>query len=374
MAEPENELDKNFRKHFSESTIDLKEKYFKKIDNSVAAASFLRSTIVELKDKVWDMSKEEIYHLLSFAAFDTNDTNKINAEYLRDQRVGFRLAIANFIQDLDILKKYKPKFEENPKPFVENILESSFQGIVEVDVTPIGFVMYLDNIDFKSIPLKRDEAQAFTIMNSHKYKNVPPELIGRIIVMNKNDRYTDDGKITFDHEINHMEFSSFYSSIDSQTIRTFSIDEINVIAKSRKISFDEATVRLLSKNISDLQEHVAQSEIIAYLIFTDPNREIPKRDLNRYYDGVLDNFRKLLDEGEMSQEKYDMYLKKYILYKRNVAEYISIAKNLAVQLNQNGVVYGMDETGVSSLLSMMPPHKYRTLQKYIEWKKVQGYR
>ena len=75
----------------------------------------------------------------------------IQAQYALSQRRGFRLGIANFLEERGILSPYRLESSADPKAFAEKYLKNTFTGNVTIEQLPIGLVIYLDEQDYALI-------------------------------------------------------------------------------------------------------------------------------------------------------------------------------------------------------------------------------
>ena len=113
-----------------------------------------------------------------------------------------------------ILSPYRQECSVDPKTFTEKYLKTDLKEDVEVELLPIGFIVYLGTEDYKIAGMqghteRNDSAGVVLHSNS-----LPKELRGHIILIDRgNGRNNTQQEInsTRKHEIRHILFNDFHA-------------------------------------------------------------------------------------------------------------------------------------------------------------------
>lgn len=210
LAEPEREYEKSFQ---GASLKEKKDMLYDQIeysaDMAVRLEAYFRAHTIDL----WEATSEELFTRLSQVAFETTDNAKIEELYARNQRRGFRLAIINFIDELPVLKQYKREFEKDKRATSQELLKQTFEGDIDVEVSPLGVTMILDENDYKKIE-ERDTTNGITIDTF----TISPELRVKVAIINRDKFVSQPEKMqqTKEHELKHVIYSNFFEEILSE--------------------------------------------------------------------------------------------------------------------------------------------------------------
>jgi hypothetical protein len=259
IAEPEGTYEQNYRQL---ARAEQLEKLYDQIDSSAQMTIRIQKYIEENLSNLDNVSDEELYKELCRIAFTSDDESVIQAQYALSQRRGFRLGIANFLEERGILSPYRLESSADPKAFAEKYLKNTFTGNVTIEQLPIGLVIYLDEQDYaliesddkspKSIPSK-----GVTLSSDW----LPQELQGKIILLNRGGnesgvKTSDELDSTRGHEIRHIVFRDFHA----QQSETYMSDTREGLTRCKT----EQDYRQVSEAIYEDFVEKAKDEIIAY--------------------------------------------------------------------------------------------------------------
>lgn len=259
IAEPEGSYEQNYRRL---SRVDQLKKLYSQIDSSAEMTIRIQRYIEDNLSTLDSASDEALYKELCQTAFASESESAIQAQYALSQRRGFRLSIANFLEERGKLLPYRLESSANPKAFAEKYLKNTFTGNVTIENLPIGLVIYLDEQDYaliesddkspKSIPSK-----GVTLSSDW----LPQELQGKIILLNKGGnesgvKTAEELASTRGHEIRHIVFRDFHA----QQSETYMADTREALARCKT----EQDYRQVSDAIYTDFVEKAKDEIIAY--------------------------------------------------------------------------------------------------------------
>jgi len=261
VAEGEGAYEQAFREL---SAKEKHEKLCSQIESSAEMTVRIEKYIEGNLDKVDQMTDAELYKVLCRVAFETEDENEIKQKYALSQRRGFKLSIANFLEDRKKLNPYRIEAQTDPKAFAEKYLEEKFTGNVSVEQLPLGFVVYLDEEDFaifgsRDKSVKTIDSAGVALSGSF----LPYELKEKIILINKGGiengiKTKEKMASTLKHEVRHIIFNLFHEQRN----------KIYTSIKDAKADLLKCEIEQDYKVVSDMffQTFIeeARDEIIAY--------------------------------------------------------------------------------------------------------------
>lgn len=177
----------------------------------------------------------EIYARLSRVAFQTEDYDTIQANFSKDQRLGYRLSILNFIRDLDGLKTFQGTVLAGMTPDVQaatilGLSHDTFKHAPQVRITPMGFILELSNADYAAVSIAPEKSLGTYINGALVHQ--PPQTWNSVILINRDRQNptepgqpTNQRQASINHEIAHAIFSKFskfklfFDTFDSQRAR-----------------------------------------------------------------------------------------------------------------------------------------------------------
>lgn len=349
LAEPEGAYDRNFKQL---SHQEQRKVLYQQIDQSATITVRLEKYLQKRPQAFWDMSEDRIYSLLSEVAFGTSDLSGIEKNFAQNQRRGFRLSIVNFIEDLKTLKPYRERFDDDPKATANKIFGREINGDVEVESLPIGFVIYLKAEDYHKLspPKEVGEAPGGTFYE-WDVSYFPPELIGKVIIINKDFRIPEAMKSTRDHELRHMIFASFVAESDHTLDTAKTLDELHTPQDHKQYS----------ETLRKFFAEYARNEIIAYFGSGDAEYKFLGQLGGDKWLGHLEKVRNNLwtrDDltAEQKSSIYTLYTGKFADYLGQIREYQWIALRLFKS--------GISTEKAEALLQNVPFDKARRLGRY----------
>lgn len=352
LAEPEGEYDRKFKQLSLE---EQREMLYQQIDKSASITVRLAKYLQKRPQAFWDMSEGQIYSLLSEVTFGTADPSGIEKNFAQNQRRGFRLSIVNFIEDLKTLKPYREQFDTNPKETVSKIFGREINGDAEVESLPIGFVIYLRAEDYHKLspPKEVGDAPGGTLYE-WDVSYFPPELIGKVIIINKDFRIPETIKSTRDHELRHMIFASFVAERDHTLDTAKTLDELHTPQDHKQYS----------ETLRKFFAEYARNEIIAYFGTGDVDYKFLGQLGGDKWLGHLEKVRNnLWTRDDLTPEQktsiYALYTGKFADYLGQIREYQWIAQRL---FKSNG----LSAEKAEALLQNTPFDKARRLGKYFD--------
>lgn len=328
LAEPEGTYDRNFRQLPREQQRD---ELYRQIDISAEITMRLAKYFNEHTQEFWDLPQDQIYERLTSAAFGISDLREVEEKYAQSQRRGFRMSVVNFIDDLQKLKPYKNEFATDPKVTAGRIFDKEIEGKIEVESLPVGFVVYLDEVDYGKFESISDEEKNYfssgglTLFHS----SLPPELRGRVIVINKGGEKRgvetpEQIRGTREHEVRHILFSSFLA--EGELYRWDTEKNLNQL---HYFEDHQAYAEQLRRNFL----YHTKDEVIAYYASGD----VAYKALGDLAgDQWLEHLEKVRDhlwiqDDLVPEEKaliYDQYQAKFVSYLEQIREYQWIAQKL----------------------------------------------
>lgn len=235
LAEPKGAYERKFegdrefqRLPWKEKMGKRKEAFLQEIDTTADMIVRLSTFTNQLhKDKnmgaaFLGLSAEQKFSLLSQKAFGTVDQQEIEEQFSQNQRRGIRLAIANFIDDTQMLaSKWLQMCDDLPGAMTQ-LFNEAISGKVRGEFTPFGIIFTLEEDDYKKFEKSKSS-------NGHIRgdDSLPPELQGRIALINR-----DAPKSTRPHEMAHMKHEGFIEDAHIGGLE----DREKVLAQIEKIS------------------------------------------------------------------------------------------------------------------------------------------
>lgn len=259
LSEPNGAYEQTFGKL---SRNEQLQKLYDQIDSSAEMTIRIQKYIEENLSELDKTPDEDLYKTLCQIAFKTANEGEIQAKYALSQRRGFRLSIANFLEDRSKLSVYRLESSADPKAFAEKYLKQQFTGNVSIEQLPIGFIIYLDEQDYafivsddkspKSIP-----SEGITLSRDW----LPTELQWKIILLNRGGRETGvktpkELSSFRGHEIRHILFREFHA----QQSETYIPDTREALTKCKT----EQDYRRVSEMTYEDFVEKAKDGIIAY--------------------------------------------------------------------------------------------------------------
>lgn len=350
LAEPESEYDRKFKQLSHKKQVEA---LYQQINNS-ADITIRLAQYVELHPQYfWDKSEDIIYPLLTKIAFDTANSQKIEKNYSQNQRRGFKLSIMNFIEDLQKLKPYCQEFKTDAKATASRILGQEFQGKVEVESLPIGFIIYLDQADFEKF--KSPKTVSGGVVSDTISSNLPQELQNKVIVINK----SNFSQTVRSHELRHILFYNFVAEND----HVEKLDTKNVVDQFNTLQDHRQYAEVLRKRLAEN----AKNEIIAYFGSFDTDYKNLHQLGGDLWFGHLEEIRNnlWLKDNLTPAEKtliYKQYTDKFVEYLWQIKEYQWIASKLfASRTRADGLISNKSE----ALLQNTSVDKVRRLSRFI---------
>jgi len=295
---------------------DKHEKLCSQIESSAEITVRLEKYAEDNLDKVDQMTDEELYKVLCGVAFGTDDENEVEKRYALSQRRGFKLSIANFLEDRKNLNPYKIEAQTDPKAFAEKYLEEKFTGNVSVEQLPLGFVVYLDEEDYalfgsREKSVKTIRSDGLTI----SYSFLPEELKGKIVLIDKGGAENGiqfKGKMAsiLKHETRHILFKLFHEQ--QNKIYTSEEEEEILLSKCET----EQDYKVVSNSLFQKFTEEARDEIIAYFSQGEFDESYSALRFNQYKYYIDDAKRVLSKRTGISKEIkrtiLDIFIKDWI--------------------------------------------------------------
>lgn len=346
------------------SANERRQNLYDQIDSSAEMTIRIQKYIEENLSGLDKTSDEDLYKALCQIAFGTADESEIQRKYALSQRRGFRLSIANFLEERNKLSAYSLESLADPKTFAEKYLKQQFTGNIFIEQLPIGLVIYLDEQDYALIEADDKSPKAIlsrgvTLSNDW----LPTELQGKIILINKggkeNGVKTTEGlSITKGHEIRHILFSKFHAQQNEMLIS----DTREALSKSQT----EQDYRNISGMLFEDFVEKAKDEIIAY--FSDGKFDETYSDLRFHqYQWRIEGVEEALSErSDIPEETKKAILETFINDRRKCFEAIRRIRFVAEKMDEQSTNGAIDRDKAEALLRNTPGTKIHRLAKYTD--------
>lgn len=362
MAEPPGEYEKQFA---ALSREEQKAKLYEQIDVSARITTRVEKYVEEHLEKLNGMSDSEAYRTLSQIAFGTNESNQIDSLYAQSQRRGFRLGIANFLETRDILQKYGNEIAVNPKGLAQQLLQKQLNGEVEVERLPIGLVVYLDESDYNKIATDGNPTSRITLGTVLTINDdLPKELVGRVILMNKGGEKTEKRtkRQLHDirrHEIKHVLYREFHSQQSE-----LNFDDIPEAVGRCKTKVD--FLALSGECLRDITDR-AKDEIAAYMTDGTTNPDYGRIRF-RSFSGIIQKISAELEERkDLAPADRQEIITSFESNRRASFEAIRRIRLVADNMYRRAEVGLIDKEKVIALVMNTPGTKIHHLAGYTDW-------
>ena len=359
LAEPEGAYEKSFNEL---TRADQLQKLYDQIDSSAEMTIRLQKYVENNLPELDKTSDEVLYKELVKAAFETDEENTIQEKYALSQRRGFRLSIANLIEDRGKLLKYRFESSVEPKLFAEKYLKQQFTGKVSIEPLPIGFVIYLDEEDYALI--ESDEKSAKSIQSagvtlSHSY--LPDALKGKIILLNKGGKENgikteSELSSTRGHEIRHLMFGTFHQ----QQSENYMSDTREALTKCQT----EQDYQKVSGLIYEDFVEKAKDEIIAYYSQGKFDESYNALRFHQYKWHIEEVEMALNGKQDMSAETKKTILDTFTANRKKSFESVRRIRFVAEKMDEQSRNGAIDHDKAEALLRNTPGTKIDRLAKY----------
>lgn len=231
LAEPEGEYDKDFNSLYTSGGSPkqgeaqrpeirkqraIEEKL---LEREMDISAYITADLsLDVKgDMNWFMTHQpqDMYQRLANVAFQTEDYDTIQKQFSRPQRLGYRLAIVNFIRDLEGIKSLHNEIQQRPpeeqaQEIIGHALPLTSPPVI--DVNPMGFVIELSGEDYTNTLHSQNLGEY--VEGVYTYQ--PPRSWYSVIFVNR-DRISaapqskdrTQKEYIVDHEISHAFFNKF---------------------------------------------------------------------------------------------------------------------------------------------------------------------
>lgn len=371
LAEPRELYDQAFSRL---SSRDRESALYAQLDASADTTIRLGRFVEKAGTDLFAMSDEQLFQELSREAFGGRNKEKIGREFSQSQRRGFRLSIVNFIQDMRTLQPHGQEFTANLPQVLkrygitrESIVHSS---AAKVEVTPLGIVITLPTEDYALVI--GEQAQHIGTEGKNLFSlNLPPELRGRVILINGGSlaRPKEASEIasTRRHELQHAAFTRFFER-DERHDGDSNVRDLKTYGEH--IAF--------ARTLKTISLEMAANEVISYAVGGEGD--------GRYYEDLAalggDSYevrmgevrRHLMNDadgltGEQKQAIYARFEQQRISFMEQTAEYQWIVRKFfeVARKGQNGL--SMEKA--IALLQNTRPDRVDRLAIYLKTTPVQ---
>lgn len=332
-------------------------------DMIVRMTTYIKDHINEF----WAQDPGSIYQKLSYEVFQTNNMDQIAQQYSQAQRRGFRFAIINFIEGINLFRPAHNIVEHEHAPrFLANSLlkhgNLSHSKSLTAKVLPIGVIFYLDDREYKKF-LSDAKFSAGIFIRAETWTVFP----GQVIVINKkNGRNIADVQLTEQHELMHLIRSSFF-----QRDRSRHIFNYYNVESAERMSTPAERIRYLknwARAIIALSHERIEDETIAYS--TEGHSGVNSFE-NLDWDEEIAGLKRDLGEAIIhlstrsliNQQQKDEFLNTFSYYdlrsNRQFPEYHWIVEQLFAKAQKSA--NGLTPEKVRALLHLTPINKARRL-------------
>lgn len=358
IAEPEGAYEQNYR-HLSRA--EQRQKLYDQIDSSAQMTIRIQKYIEDKLLNIDNVSDEELYQELCRVAFASEVESEIQAKYALSQRRGFRLSIANFLEERGKLSTYRLESFADPKAFAEKYLKNTFTGNVTVEQLPIVLVIYLDEQDYaliesddkspKSIPSK-----GVTLSSDW----LPQELQGKIILLNRGGnesgiKTADEIAGTRGHEIRHIIFRDFHA----QQSETYMADTREALARC----ITEQDFRQVSDALYTDFVEKAKDEIIAFFSQGKFDESYSALRFHQYQWHIEEAETALKQRTDLSEENKKAILESFSNNRRKCFDTIKKVRLVAERMHGFS---GLDHDKAEALIRNTPGTRIHRLARYTD--------
>lgn len=228
---------------------------------------------------------DRLYDALIDGIFQTTDIDAINRQYSRDQRIHFRTAVINFLDDLGPLYSAYTNFVQNPARLISDLHQEAPHNPVNAELTPFGIVITLSNADFGRVTYNSETVG----INYEREWPVPEGLAnGKLMLINKggynteqeqhsSERRIEDLNATKTHLLTHARLRSLYEDPTTEGVfkQGLKLDEI----RDQLFLQDTKTIRNRLVDIRKAFENFMKIELIALGQSYYPGYDIDNRNI-----------------------------------------------------------------------------------------------
>lgn len=356
IAEPEGTYEQNY-KHLARD--EQLQKLYDQIDSSAQMTIRIQKYIEDNLANLDNISAEKLYKELCRIAFVSEDENVIQTQYALSQRRGFRLSIANFIEERNKLSPYRLESSADPKAFAEKYLRNTFIGNVTMEQLPIGLVVYLNEQDYALIE-SSDKSPEYTPSSGVTLSDdwLPQELQGKIILLNRGGnksgiRTTDELASTKGHEIRHIIFRDFHA----QQSETYMFDTRRALTRCKT----EQDYREVSDALYEDFVEKAKDEVIAYFSQGEFDESYSALRFHQYQWHVKEAETALKQRIDLPQKMRESILESFSSNRRRCFSTIKKVRLVAERMHSFS---GLDHEKAEALLRNTPGTKIHRLARY----------
>lgn len=359
LTEPDGAYEQAFGKL---SRNEQLQKLYDQIDSSAEMTIGIQKYIERNLSGLDKTPDEDLYKTLCQTAFETTDEGETQAKYSLSQRRGFRLSIANFLEERSKLSVYRLESSANPQAFAEKYLKQQFTGNISMEQLPVGFVIYLDEQDYALIGTRDKSPKSIPSYGVTLSSNwLPTELRGKIILLNKGGKETgvktaEELSSSRGHEIRHVVFSEFHA----QQSEAYMSDTREALTKCKT----EQDYRRVSEMIYENFVEKAKNGIIAYFSHGEFDESYSALGFHQYQWHIEKAEEALSKRSNMPEETKRLILETFTNNRRECFETIRRIRFVAEKMDEqsdNGVV---DHDKAEALLRNTPGTKIHRLAKY----------
>lgn len=360
LSEPDGTYEQTFNKL---PRTEQSQKLYDQIDSSAEITIRIQKYIEDNLFGIDKIPDKDLYKVLCQVAFTTADETEIQTKYALSQRRGFRLSIANFLEDRNKLSVYRLESSTDPKAFARKYLKQKFAGNISIEQLQTGFIIYLDGKDYALID-SDDKKNPKSISSSgctlfYRYW-LPQELQGKIILLNRGGKETgiktsEELTKTRNHEIRHLVFMEFH---DQQNLMVF--DAKDALTKCKT----EQDYQRVSEMIYEYFVEGAKDEIIAYFSNGQLNGNYSALRFNQYQMSIKKAEKALNKRKDMSAETKIKILETFINNQKKCFETIRRMRFVTERMDEQSKQGLLDHDKAEALLRNTPGVKIHRLAKY----------
>lgn len=338
------------------------QKLYDQIDSSAEITIRIQKYIEENLFGIDKILDKDLYKTLCQITFETTDEGEIQTKYALSQRRGFRLSIANFLEERDKLSLYRLESSTDPKAFARKYLKQKFSGNITIEHLPIGFVVYLDEQDYALVTTDDKNPKSITSRGVTVSSDwLPRELQRKIILLNRGGTETgikaaEQLTTARNHEIRHVVFGEFY---EQQNCIAF-VDLEEALTKFKT----EQDYQRVSEMIYGYFVERARSEIIACFSHGQLNESYSALGFDIYQLLIKEAKRKVGKSKSMPDEAKIKILTSFTNSQRKYFETIRRMRFVAERMDEQSKQGLLDHDKAEALLRNTPGVKIHRLAKY----------